>query len=653
MKKILIALLAGAMVFASCKKDPILVGSITLNQKEASIVEGNSLQLTATVSPADAENKALTWSTDNKDVATVDPTGKVTAVKAGTANIKVVPQDGGKASATCKITVTAKEIKVTEITLSETKLALNTSETRTLTATVKPDDATNKNVTWSSDTPAVATVDATGKVTAVAAGTANIKAKAADGSNVESAACVVTVTAIIPVEKIELPATSGYTYVGSTLKFAYKRVLPETATDKHLVWTTGNAGIATVTEDTGEITGVAAGTTTITATAKDGSGVKAEFALTVKAVPVIPTKYADVVIAACNESDGWGTGKDKSVEPYVVFPFGDSESKGGIIDRTDNLTGTGCYSLTPVSTTASYYNHFHKKFYEKPVDITSIPADGRYLCINLYINDIALIDGGNNANGQIELCSGGDADKKECTFLFSQCGLKSGWNKICLDMNNPASCAGDFDPANINYVRVYYYNAATEDIRNNGQLTMKLDQIKVVYKPNEFCNCDDDYVWKATGLTGTNIWLKGDTAEKTEGTGSICVENAELEGSIAFFRYDLNAAALEPLRFTNPRGLTVNDATVSLDLYVSDATKVNQADGIRFELTSATNDSKGFDFTYDKKDLKAGWNHIEMPFTACHVGDGANMADIRYFRIMFNNVPEGKYTIRIDNIRIF
>ena len=162
------------------------VTGVSLSQTSASLKVGEKLTLTATVAPANATNKNVTWSSSNTAVATVDG-GVVTAKAAGSATITVKTADGAK-TATCTVTVT--DIAVTGVTLSQTSASLKVGEKLTLTATVAPANATNKNVTWSSSNTAVATVDG-GVVTAKAAGSATITVKTADGA--KTATCTVTV----------------------------------------------------------------------------------------------------------------------------------------------------------------------------------------------------------------------------------------------------------------------------------------------------------------------------------------------------------------------------------------------------------------------------------------------------------------------------
>lgn len=164
------------------------VTGVTLSQTSATLQFGETLALTATVAPANATNKRVTWSSSNQDVATVDEDGVVTAKAAGTATITATTAVSGK-KATCAITVT--HIQVTGVTLSQTKATIDVGATLTLTATISPANASYKGVKWSSSNEAVATVDENGVVTAKAAGTATVTVTTDDGG--KKATCAITV----------------------------------------------------------------------------------------------------------------------------------------------------------------------------------------------------------------------------------------------------------------------------------------------------------------------------------------------------------------------------------------------------------------------------------------------------------------------------
>ena len=193
-KKYLLLAFSAIMMFmmASCEKplqDTIKVEGVSLNVTSVELTEGDQTTLTATVNPSNATNKNVTWTSSDNNVATV-ANGKITAVKAGTATITVKTEDGNK-TATCTVTVKAKTYPVESVTLDKTSVELTEGDEVTLTATVNPSNATNKNVTWTSSDSNVATV-ANGKVTAVKAGTATITVKTEDGN--KTATCTVTVT---------------------------------------------------------------------------------------------------------------------------------------------------------------------------------------------------------------------------------------------------------------------------------------------------------------------------------------------------------------------------------------------------------------------------------------------------------------------------
>jgi uncharacterized protein YjdB len=249
---------------------PVAVTGVTLNKSTTSLAVGANETLTATVLPTEATNKTVTWTTSDATVATVDSTGKVIAVKVGTA--KITATAGGK-SAECSVTVTAATVAVTSVTL-KTSTSLTVGANETLTATVLPANATNKTVTWTTSDETVATVDATGKVTALKAGTAKITATAGG----KSAECSVTVTAAtVAVTSVTLKTSTSLTVGANETLTA--TVLPTEATNKTVTWTTSDATVATV-DSTGKVTAVKAGTAKITATA---GGKSAECSVTVTA----------------------------------------------------------------------------------------------------------------------------------------------------------------------------------------------------------------------------------------------------------------------------------------------------------------------------------------------------------------------------------
>ena len=192
---IVLATIAISSVF-SCQQEPeeIRVASISLSKSTLELTVGGQASLDATISPDNATNKKIRWSSSKESVATVTPDGIVEAVSAGTAFITATSDDSG-VNAKCEITVKDKVISVTGIALNKTSLSLTVEEVFTLEATITPDNATSKEISWASDNEAVVTVSSAGVVKALRVGTASITATTVDQG--KSASCAVTVAEIM------------------------------------------------------------------------------------------------------------------------------------------------------------------------------------------------------------------------------------------------------------------------------------------------------------------------------------------------------------------------------------------------------------------------------------------------------------------------
>ena len=172
------------------------VTGVSLDKTNLNLNPGKEGTLTATITPSNATNQNVTWESSPSGIVTISPsadtkTATITATGASgsTATITVTTEDGSK-TASCTVTVTTATVPVTGVTLDPTSLTLDVNQTAPLTATITPNDATNQNVTWTSDNPSVATVSG-GVVTAVAPGEATITATTQDGGF--AATCTVTV----------------------------------------------------------------------------------------------------------------------------------------------------------------------------------------------------------------------------------------------------------------------------------------------------------------------------------------------------------------------------------------------------------------------------------------------------------------------------
>lgn len=265
------------------------VSSVTVAPASATMDPNDTQQLTATVTvnPATAD-QTVTWTSSNTNVASVSATGLVTAVAQGSATITATSNLDNTKSGTCTVTVNAPAAPepVTGITLSKSTSTLGIGSSETLTVTYNPANAnTGKAVNWTSSDSNIATVDNSGKVTGVAAGTATITAISTTDNSI-TASCTVTVEAI-PVTGVTMNPTTANVQVNGTTTLT-ANVQPTNATNKTVNWSTSDANIATVNNN-GVVTGVSAGTATITVTTVDG-GKTATCAVTVTdAAPIPPT----------------------------------------------------------------------------------------------------------------------------------------------------------------------------------------------------------------------------------------------------------------------------------------------------------------------------------------------------------------------------
>lgn len=248
---------------------------MTVTPSRIEIIEGESAVLSASVSPEAASDRAVAWSSSDRSVATVDKAGTVHGLRPGTATVTATAE--GK-SGTCAVTVKAKAVNVTDVSLDRTELTLTEGETETLTATVKPDNADNRKVTWSSDKTDVATVGGDGRVTAVKAGEAVVTVTTEDGG--KTASCKVTVKAkTVPVTGVEVNPWVMTLSVRGTSKLSYT-IRPADATNQNVKWESESPSVATVDSE-GNVKGVAAGTAKICVTTEDG-GFKSYCTVTVK-----------------------------------------------------------------------------------------------------------------------------------------------------------------------------------------------------------------------------------------------------------------------------------------------------------------------------------------------------------------------------------
>ena len=246
----------------------ISVTGVSLNESSKTIKIGETLTLIQIVTPQNATNKNVTWSSSNANVATVAG-GKVTAISEGETTITVTTRDGGFRD-TCKVTVTEENIRVNSVSLNEENKKIKKGETFTLVETIEPSNATNKNVTWTSSNEEVATVIG-GIVTALKPGTSTITVKTVDGNKIAKCTIVVkekTEDKEVKVESLELDQKEIALQVSDKTTLIVK-FNPELPSNTRVKWETSNENVAVVDEN-GIVKAIGVGEATITVTSDDG-----------------------------------------------------------------------------------------------------------------------------------------------------------------------------------------------------------------------------------------------------------------------------------------------------------------------------------------------------------------------------------------------
>ena len=299
-----------------------------------------------------AEKLTIEWTSSDESVATVDETGTVTAVAAGEANVTASVKDTDIAASThIKVVVTPTGVAAPE----SIDLATNGENTKDLDAKLVPADATDVKLAYESSDESVATVDETGKVTAVANGectiTTYVTAKTEDAEASELSAVVVEaadseevddsvatmpedlaamdsafgvvpenlkaetkVTVTTNVEGITLDKTEGVLTVGNTVTVTVT-VTPDTATNASVTWSSSDEAIATVDSE-GKITAVAPGTATITATSDSNPDASAAYAVTVQAKKVVTSTSTKT----SSKSNSGNTGRSSNSGAAAAAP---------------------------------------------------------------------------------------------------------------------------------------------------------------------------------------------------------------------------------------------------------------------------------------------------------------------------------------------
>ena len=268
----------GSGVSAECKVvvKPRLVQSISLNATQKELIVGDSFTLTATLSPENATNRNVIWKLVSGDAISLSNTGVIQAKKAGEALVRAKAADGSGTTAECKVVVKPRLVQA--ISLNATQKELIIGDSFTLTATLSPENATNRNVIWKLVSGDAISLSNTGVIQAKKVGEALIRAEATDGSGI-TAECKVVVKPRL-VQSISLNATQKELIIGDSFTLT-ATLSPENATNHNVVWKLVS-GDAISLSNIGVIQAKKVGEALVRAEAVDDSGITAECKVVVK-----------------------------------------------------------------------------------------------------------------------------------------------------------------------------------------------------------------------------------------------------------------------------------------------------------------------------------------------------------------------------------
>lgn len=282
-------------------KKKVAIENITINKKELTLDKGSVEKLKATISPENATDKSIIWTTSDSSVASVSEDGLVTAIGKGTAIIKAISNDG-TIFANCRVTVNYNEVE--GISLNKNSLTLYKGESETLIATIKPANAVNKNINFYSSDSSIATVDSNGLVTAKNEGTVTITVTTEEGGFKEK--CTIVVKRI-SATGITLNHNEISLIVGQNQALV-ATITPPNAEDKTIIFSSSNQSVATV-NSSGLVTAIGKGTAIITATTRDGN-YSVSTTVNVKTIEVTGISFGVELITI-------EKGKDLTIEPTI------------------------------------------------------------------------------------------------------------------------------------------------------------------------------------------------------------------------------------------------------------------------------------------------------------------------------------------------
>lgn len=276
-------------VVVNVTKAPVPVSALVLDKSSLSLPVNGTYSFSATVGPDDATNKTLTWNSSSPSDVSVDSTGTIKVLRNFAAPVTITATTVSLPAVSATCTVSVNTVAVDGISISDTSATLYKGSWKKLTAVITPSGAADPAVTWSSNNTAVATVDDTGKVTAIGVpagkefGEAVITAQSSNPS--VKATCTVKVLPAVLITSLTLNKSEVAMNVGDEEALTVTGT-PTNATNKTINWSSSNTAVASVTS-TGKVIAAGKGTTVIKAEATDGSGKYASCVVTVNNIQIL------------------------------------------------------------------------------------------------------------------------------------------------------------------------------------------------------------------------------------------------------------------------------------------------------------------------------------------------------------------------------
>ena len=498
---------------ASCKvkvskvNNVVNVTGLMLNQNEISLAFGETKQLGVEIIPNNATNKNIVWSSSDSSLVSVSQTGKLTVNKNidGGVVISAKSEDGGY-TATTNVYVSKVDIniKATGISVDKREVKLNYGETMQLVANVKPEDATNKNVIWSSSDSSLVSVSQTGVLTVNknTNGSAIVTAKSEDGSYTATVKVqVMEIDTTVRVNSISLNKGSDQILLNNSnlTTTLTATIYPSNATNQNVVWSSSNPTVATV-DNNGVVTAKALGSTVISVTTEDG-GKTASATIAVKKNVIIVlgasqvTKMAEFAKSYTSASNNTYKVSDKTLI-YV------HKSGSLIIYQTTTGYDTAVNHIKSIAGNLVEYVNFYLFF---PLVGNTIK---KFDCSEFTTSNTTMIGYANNYNDSIKkLINSGYRVKGYIVSMHPVKVSQSGSSTVVVN-ENKNSCAKGYR-SNRKY---YYFNQNIELLTSqlNPKYVRYIDtfsEIMMVADP------DKNYTYKITYDTSDGVHWNSPTTQ--------------------------------------------------------------------------------------------------------------------------------------------